>query len=88
MSKDTIIVDLNNEAVSYLQEGNYRAAVWDLEVSMDRLMSQEPGNNYDPGALRVASVPIAPSPEAANNNNIIPPLEKLGELDDNGLSNC
>ena len=68
MSKDTIIVDLNNEAVSYLQEGNYRAAVWDLEVSMDRLMSQEPGNNYDPGALRVASVPIAPSPEAANNN--------------------
>lgn len=76
---NSTVANLNNEAVSYLQEGNYCAAVWDLEMSMEQLrhlhfcdqQNLKP-LSYDAGALRVTSVPIAPAPlhRGATNNNI------------------
>jgi tetratricopeptide (TPR) repeat protein len=66
---NSTVVDLNNRAVSYLQEGNYRSAVWDLERALRRL--EDPKIWYyhdhhlqtsiDSAALRVQSVSIAPS---------------------------
>ena len=67
MRTDTTIVDLNNAAVSHLQEGNYRAAVWDLDVSLSRLQYSKKWDfleppTYEANALCVTSVPIAPAP--------------------------
>jgi tetratricopeptide (TPR) repeat protein len=74
------VVDLNNQAVSYLQEGNYRSAVWDLERALRRL--EDPKIWYyhehhlqtstsDLAALRVQSVHIAPSAhDEASRQNI------------------
>ncbi|CAB9515926.1 expressed unknown protein [Seminavis robusta] len=85
------IVDLNNRAISYLQEGNYRSAVWDLERALERLEDPKIWYNSHPthhlynsqsndcqpifqvddmAALRVQSVPIAPSDhnEASRSN--------------------
>lgn len=65
--------DLNNAAVSHLQEGNYRAAVWDLEMALQSLapsltiQKEVPAANEGNSTLRVKSVPIAPSSKESQN---------------------
>jgi tetratricopeptide (TPR) repeat protein len=80
MVPSSLIAHLNNEAVSFLQEGNYRAAVCDLETALDRLRSQiwyeqnflrsPPESNEQEVVLRVSSVPIAPSHEMEASKNV------------------
>jgi tetratricopeptide (TPR) repeat protein len=75
-----LIVEWNNEAVSYLQEGNYRAAVGCLERALEQLEVQifyesnikreTYDSTFEVPFLRVTSVAIAPSPKAEASSNI------------------
>ena len=61
-------VDLNNTAVSYLQEGNYREAVmalWTVEKAFPATVDE--GSQ---GRIRVKSVPIAPSSNTIESENV------------------
>ena len=68
--------DFNNAAVSHLQEGNYCAAVWDLDKALQSLYSLwKTENNFlvtseGREVIRVKSVPIAPSSTSNVNQNI------------------
>ena len=70
------IADFNNAAVSHLQEGNYRAAVWDLELALENfsplwaIEKEPPASNEGSSVIRVKSVPIAPSSANAASQNI------------------